>query len=301
MRMHCSNCGEEALPAFRVKDSNRRLTQESFQYYRCTACGLVFLWPIPANLDDYYPADYYSIPSSLAELAAGSMVERYKVEIVQRFVPRGRLLDIGPATGGFAFWAKEAGYDVDTIELDERCCQFLTDVIGVRATHSADVSGSLRAADPYNVITLWHVIEHLPDPWDVLEVAASRLLPSGILIIAAPNPQAAQFRVLRRHWTHVDAPRHLSLIPISLLTNRMKELGLDVRMVTASDEGGLIWNRFGWQQSLGNLVPLGSGRRITRLPRRLMRALGDVVARCFSSLEQSGLRGSTYTLVLQKR
>lgn len=299
MYKQCHACGDMALPHFRTTDRNRRLSSEAFQYYRCAACGLIFLWPIPANLDEHYPVDYYSIPSSLAQLEREAAVERYKIDIVKRFVSCGRLLDIGPATGGFAYWAKDAGFEVDTIEMDARCCQFLTDVVGVGATNSADVRESLMTADPYDVITLWHVIEHLPDPWDVLEAAARRLAPNGILVIAAPNPDAFQFRVLGRRWTHIDAPRHLALIPIPLLERRVQKLGLLTRLVTTDDEGTRVWNTFGWRQSLAHLAPVGSGVRMSRLPRRLMRELGGIISWCVSQAERTGLRGSTYTIVFQ--
>jgi SAM-dependent methyltransferase len=296
----CLHCGSEAFPAFRTGDINRRLSQQLFQYFGCKGCGLIFLWPVPANLNDYYPDDYYYIPASREQLALLATGERYKLEIVQRFVQAGRLLDIGPATGGFAYWAKEAGFEVDTIEMDSRCCEFLRDVVGVQAIESADVPAALHNAGPYDVITLWQVIEHLADPWEVLAAAAHRLAPNGILVIAAPNPGSLQFRLFGRRWTHLDAPRHLVLVPIPLVLEQAARLGLDPLLVTTRDEGTLGWNEFGWHHSLENMAPLGNRIRVTRIPRRVMRELATRANRWLVPLERSGLRGSTYTIVLQK-
>ena len=116
------------------------------------------------------------MPPTLKRLASRAEAERYKVETVRRFVPEGRLLDIGPSYGGFAYLASRAGFEVEVIERDPECCRFLTGVVGVRVAQSADVCAALAALPPYRVITLWQVIEHLPDPWRTLEAAADRLL-----------------------------------------------------------------------------------------------------------------------------
>ncbi|MEJ7615965.1 MAG: class I SAM-dependent methyltransferase [Pyrinomonadaceae bacterium] len=241
----------------------------------------------------YYPPDYYSIPSSIEQLAAVEHHELYKIEIVQRFAAGGRLLEIGPATGGFTRLAKQAGYEVEVIEMDARCCEFLAEVVGVRAINSNDAKTALLTTDSYDIIALWHVIEHLPDPLETLQAAAEKLLPGGILILAAPNPEAFQFRVLKRYWTHVDAPRHVLLIPLQTLVKRVEELGLKVVMQTTTDAGTLGWNSFGWQESLGNFFTEQSAKS-------RMRRIGGALAWYLSPIEQSGLRGSTYTAVFQK-
>lgn len=296
----CPGCKQKCTTTFHAKDVNRRLSRDHYTYHHCPVCGLIFLSPLPTNLNDFYRSEYYAIPASLAHLAAGVSGERYKIEIVQRFAPSGRLLEIGPAVGGFAYLAKRAGFEVEAIEMDADCCRFLTKVVGVRVTNSADVCEALTTMKPFNVVAMWHVIEHLPNPLEVLAAVASQLSAGGVLIIAAPNPAAFQFRILRRYWTHLDAPRHLLLLPIPVLTQRARQLGLEPKLITTTDEGSLGWNTFGWQQSLGNFVPAGRGGRITRLPRRIMREIGGGIGRLMRPIERTGLRGSTYTLVLQK-
>ena len=103
-------CRQAAQLHFRTRDFNRRLSRETFEYFRCPGCGVIFLSPVPANLGQYYPATYYTLPKTGAELGRLFAPERYKLEIVQRFVQRGKLLEIGPAIGGFAYLAKEAGF-----------------------------------------------------------------------------------------------------------------------------------------------------------------------------------------------
>jgi SAM-dependent methyltransferase len=280
---------------YTTKDWNRGLSDERFTYYRCPNCTLTFLSPIPHDLDRYYPPAYYPMPASLAELATVAEAERYKIDLVRRIVSGGRLLEIGPATGSFAYLAKQAGFEVETIEMDAACCQFLEQVVGVRAVRSADAAGTLATLDGYNAIVLWHVIEHLSDPWETLDAARERLRPGGVLVIATPNPASFQFRIFGRYWAHLDAPRHLELLPVERLIRWADGAGLKVALKTTTDTGGLGWNLFGWVESLANLWARATGRRWTPT------LLGRVCSRLMRPIERgAGFKGATYTLVLRR-
>jgi 2-polyprenyl-3-methyl-5-hydroxy-6-metoxy-1,4-benzoquinol methylase len=294
MNIFCPQCKKDPSLYFRTRDLNRKISKEMFDYYRCQSCGLIFLWPIPDNLGDYYPKQYYTIPPSLQRLTAGAEGERYKIEIVQRFARHGRLLEIGPAYGSFALLAKNAGFQVEVIEMDGDCCKFLNEVAGIRAINSCDPAEALKDAGPYEVITLWHVIEHLADPWSTLKAMAERLQPGGLLVIAAPNPKAFQFRVLGRFWPHVDAPRHLSLIPLSLLQQETAALGLEAIWSTTSDKGTLGWNKFGWEVFLANFASRGFFRKY-------FGKIGRTIHKLVTPIERMDGLGSAYTVVFRKR
>ncbi len=293
MIIFCPLCKNESPRLFSTKDYNRKVSRETFDYYRCPLCSLIFLWPIPGNLDDYYPKQYYAIPQSLEKLEAGAEGERYKMEIVQRFASRTRLLEIGPAYGSFALLAKNAGFNVEAIEMDPECCKFLEGVVGIKTINSNDPSEALKPLEKYDVITLWHVIEHMTNPWSVLEMIAEKLLPGGILVIAAPNPYAFQFRILGRFWPHIDAPRHLELIPLPLLIKQLQLHGLNTLWTTTSDQGTLGWNTFGWEVFFANVSNL-------RFVNRKLRKLGRLIGRILGPIERMHGRGSAYTAVFRK-
>ncbi len=293
MTATCPLCKQDSRFHFRTSDLNRKITREIFHYFRCSSCGLIFLSPIPNELGKYYPNDYYSIPSSISEIAKAAEFERYKIDIVKQFASGGRLLEIGPAYGTFIYLAKEAGFDAEAIEMDSNCCRFLQGVIGVKAICSNDPIEALKKLDDYNVIALWHVIEHLPDPWKTLEAISKKLQPGGILAIAAPNPESFQFRVLGRFWPHVDAPRHLQLIPLSLLTKQMLSLGLKPVWSTTKDTGTLGWNTFGWIYFFTNFTNL-------RYIRTGLAIIGRITSIILGPIERMKGLGSAYTVVYQK-
>jgi SAM-dependent methyltransferase len=292
-RVNCPSCGSSTGFFFQTKDYNRHITDQAFDHYRCLDCELIFISPIPDDLGAYYPETYHFVPDSVDYLEKASGHERYKMEIVQQFTKTGRLLEIGPSYGCFTYLAKKAGFLVDAIEMNARCCEFLHHVVGVHAINSDDPVEALRQAGPYDVIALWHVIEHLPNAWATLEAMCSRVKPGGYVILAAPNPDSFQFHVMGRYWPHVDAPRHVMLIPMKLLVDKMNQLGMKAELITTRDEGSLGWNTFGWGFFFGNI---SSHKQI----KRVLHRVGRLVAWFLAPIERREGKGSAYTMVFKK-
>ncbi len=242
---------------------------------------------------EYYPNTYHSIPESSLRLEAESTRELYKIQLVQRFITKGKLLEIGPSSGAFCYLAKQAGFDVDAIEMNKWCCDFLNDVVGVRATHSSDPVKELQKRSSYDVIALWHVIEHLSNPWAALDAICAAVSPGGIVVLASPNPKAWQFSIMGRYWPHVDAPRHLWLIPMEVLKEKMRAAGLVTVLATTTDRGSIAWNAFGWEFFFGNMTS-------SSIMKRILRLAGKIVSLCVAPFETSEGRGSCYTMVLRK-
>ncbi len=289
----CTFCQAPASLRFRVKDLNRRLSDEIFRYYHCDRCGLIFMHPLPTDLGKYYPASYYGKTQSAQDLEPEFPFNRYKVEIVRQFVQSGRLLEVGPSRGTFAYLARESGFDVSVIERDAQCCRFLQETLGIKAQQSDTPTATLRQQEPCDVIALWQVIEHLDDPWIFLRTAADRLKPGGVLVLATPNPEALQFKLFGRFWFHLDAPRHLQLIPAKLLTKLGASLGLREVLLTSEDADAHRHNEAGWHQSVDNLL------RVHRL-RGFVHRQVERASRWMHAYEHGDFRSCTYTLVLQK-
>jgi 2-polyprenyl-3-methyl-5-hydroxy-6-metoxy-1,4-benzoquinol methylase len=289
----CPLCGGATEEAFRVGDRNRAITSQSFDYRRCRSCGTVFLSNLPPDLGRYYPEEYYALPTldALDQAASG---EAPRLALLRPFAAAGPLVEIGAGLGIFARAAQTAGFDVTAIEMDARCCDYLENVVGVRAICSDVPEQALAEVGPSRAIVLWHVLEHLQRPWAVLERVAERLEPGGVLALAVPNPDSLQFRLLGGRWAHVDAPRHLFLIPFATLEARMSDLGLDLAHVTTRDAAGQHWNSFGWEYALRRHPSRRPSTRLTRASSRLL-SLG------LAPLERRGMNGTTYTAVFVKR
>jgi 2-polyprenyl-3-methyl-5-hydroxy-6-metoxy-1,4-benzoquinol methylase len=287
----CPLCGGVTRFSFRARDLNRATSEQRFAYSRCGSCGTYFLVDPPRDMAPYYPAAYYELPSvEQLELAAAS--EQFKVEMLLEHVEPGKLVEVGPGVGIFAIAARNAGFDVTGIEMDARTCEHLR-ALRVNAIESSAPEEVLRSLAPVRAVVLWHVIEHLPRPSDVIKQAAESLEPGGVLAIAAPNPQSLQFRVLRQRWAHVDAPRHLFLIPAQALAQHCARAGLKQVYTTTSDPAGRYWNTFGWDYALRRSPRSQPGTRARQL-------LSHAVASLFAPVEARRDRGCAYTSIFVK-
>ena len=93
--------------------------------------------------------------------------------------------------------------------MDERCCEYLQGELGVHTIRSDEPAALLQTLARPQVISLWHSLEHLREPAELLAAAAERLEPGGVLALGVPNPRSLQFRLLGARWAHLDAPRHI--------------------------------------------------------------------------------------------
>jgi SAM-dependent methyltransferase len=287
----CRLCAAPTTLAFVATDRNRRISAEPFRYVRCARCGTLSLADVPDDLGRFYPRDYYALPGSRAGALARDPNAAHRLALVETLVPAGRLVEIGPSVGAFVARAQDAGYDASAIEMDPDCCRFIENVLGIPITHATDPADTLDG--PYDAIVLWHVVEHLADPARFLACAAASLAPGGAIVLAAPNPHSLQARLLGHRWAHLDAPRHLALLPLDAIAQEAARHGLEVALATTADEDAIGSNGFGWRVSLAPLTRSGPLARALRLA-------GTLAAGALAPLERSGRRGSTYTLALRK-
>ena len=266
-------------------------------YARCRACGTVFVVDPPADLGPYYAGDYYQFDAD-GEPAWKSNPTRirsasYRVALLGRHVSPGELIEIGAGTGAFACAARDAGFGVTAIEMSEQCCRYLSEREGIRAICSDHPLEHLASLPPVRAVAMWHVLEHLSNPAEVLERTAEWLEPGGVLAIGVPNPRSLQFRLTRSRWAHLDAPRHLQLIPVDALVKEAEGLGLRCVAITTNDPEGLEFNQLGWASALQR-------RPAEAPPSRLVGRAALVLCAAMAPLERTGRRGAASTLLLRK-
>jgi SAM-dependent methyltransferase len=293
----CPFCGGAGALVLTARDRNRETTEERFAYARCRGCGTVFMVDPPADLGRYYTEDYYQLDPD-GEPAWKTDAQRiqavsWRVALLRSHTAPGHLIEIGSGTGAFAVTAQAAGFDVGAIEMSERCCRYLSEREGIRTICSDRPLEALASLEPARVVALWHVLEHLWNPAEVLARVIDKVEPGGVLAIAVPNPRSLQFRVLGRRWAHLDAPRHLCLIPPETLIARGEDLGMRPIALTTNDPDGLECNFFGWVSALRRRP----GEGPTPL---LLSHSARAIERALAPLERTGARGSAVTILLRK-
>jgi SAM-dependent methyltransferase len=254
----CRTCGSKEHSLFTIaQDLNLKNSRTSFEYYRCDFCSTIFLHPVPDNLSFYYAQKYpaYTINHAVGIEKKLYRLEVAKLKIVQTYATSGNLVEIGPASGRFLAVANQAGFNVLGIEQDSDSVQRIRDDLKLEAIFSSEPATKLKQlSGEFDVVVAWHALEHIGDLMGFAGAIADALRrPHGVLVLSTPNPNAWSFKIFRRLWVHLDAPRHLNLVPLFALDRLLASHGLYRVGCTYTDPVGLQLNKMGWQNSMMNL------------------------------------------------
>jgi SAM-dependent methyltransferase len=242
-----------ACPICAFREAAPVVEQNRLQVVRCPRCAQGYVWPVPspAALQALYDGEYYrgahgSVGfrdyGSLAR-ARRRMFDRH-LERIERMTPRGRLLDVGCATGDFLLAARDRGWQVSGVDPSPAADQ-------ARAAGLAICGRTVRDADlppgSLDVITFWDVLEHLPDPLGELRRAAELLKQGGLVAATVPDAGGALARLCGRRWFgYKTAGEHLQFFTAATLSSAFSSAGLELlvrRPVAWSCTVGFVGDR----------------------------------------------------------
>lgn len=232
----CPLCGSERLADLLVCDD--RLTHRgSFTICACEACGFRFTNPYPSQADIgvfYASDDYVPVSNTTKGLInkgyhlARRVMLRAKRGMVTRLTGRrsGRLLDIGCGTGEFAGIMKEAGWQVQGVEPYAIARESARTRFGLPVV---DVPEQADLPDKgYDLITLWHVLEHAHDVNRSFRELDRLLAPGGTVLIGVPNHTCFDAGFYGARWAAYDTPRHLYHFSPGTLSRLAAKHGFEV-------------------------------------------------------------------------
>lgn len=215
---HCHLCNSEnhhlllQQSDLFLEDPSRR-----FSVRQCEACNLIFLSPRPDSneLMDFYPDSYIAYSKPLDEASKLDKINRAyglwkRLKFVNRFVKKGRLLDVGCATGAFLEVVSESNQDwtLHGAEPSEYAAQ-----VARQATNAEIYTGMLEDAhypdNYFDAITLWDVLEHVFEPLETLQEIRRILKPEGVLVFSIPNIDSWDAAIFKHYWVGYDVPRHM--------------------------------------------------------------------------------------------
>jgi len=213
----CPLCGENHFEK-EMTCIDHYATGESFDIWRCKKCGFLFTQSFPAEneIGRYYESpDYIShsdtnkgLTNRIYHWVRRFMLAR-KARLIKRHsgLSRGILLDIGTGTGYFPHYMKKKGWRVSAIEKSPQARAFAKEHFGL----DIDPPETLEQKEDksFDVITLWHVMEHLEHLNETWETLNRILKDRGILVVAVPNPTSFDAKKYKEMWAAYDVPRHL--------------------------------------------------------------------------------------------
>jgi SAM-dependent methyltransferase len=235
----CPVCKEKSIhPGLTAADHT--VSGEQYEIWECDNCGLRFTQDIPSagEISKYYKSGNYVSHSDTKEGIINKLYHRVrnitlkgKRNLVMNTagVRKGSILDIGCGTGAFLHTMKKAGWDVTGLEPDQDARRI------ARERYSIDALPSDRffelPVSKYNIITMWHVLEHVHQLHDYIQHIKSMLIKNGHLLVAVPNYRSFDAGHYRALWAAYDVPRHLYHFSPESMNVLMKVHGLEVKKI----------------------------------------------------------------------
>ncbi len=188
------------------------VSKESYEVMKNEEYDMLVTSPVPNNLDKYYASeDYISHTDSKTSLfdKTYQFVKNYtlkkKLKLINSFNTEDKLiLDVGAGTGDFLKVCENGGWKIAGVEPSDKAREFAESKHIILHENLTQVENN-----QFDVITLWHVLEHIPNLVEYIEQLKKILKPSGVLIIAVPNHKSFDAKHYKEFWAAYDVPRHL--------------------------------------------------------------------------------------------
>ena len=242
---NCPVCGSpDSTLKFKAKDYT--VSNELFHIVTCNSCQLIYTNPRPAanEAGPYYHASAYISHSDTNE---GIVNKLYHA--VRKFTLRSKtnwiepekkgnkeLLDIGCGNGHFLAAAKQKGWNINGVELDPETAARAAKLTGLRIAPSLQ---EIASEKKFQVITLWHVLEHVYELEEYFQFFKNRLAKEGKLLLALPNPASFDANYFEEYWAAYDVPRHIYHFTPATITALAAKYGFKLQK-----SRGLIFDSF---------------------------------------------------------
>jgi len=267
----CALCGSERYDVYlpRAKELYNGL-DAWFDVVRCRQCGFVFTNPRPtaASIGCFYPdsAKYYQpkasrlksgqwsrrkwkralqqsvlarafayplprVPAFLDAVPAVLWRKKLRLAHLPRFVPNGRLLDIGCAWGGYLWRMRELGWEVHGIELNAAAARYAQEALGLTNVRSGSFAELDYPDGTFDVVHMSMVLEHLFDPAAALRRINRLLRPGGQFILSVPDISGFEARLFKDKCYTLQVPQHLSHFTPETVTRLLGQSGFAVEEI----------------------------------------------------------------------
>lgn len=215
--MNCPIC-EHVASGLLLNVKDYTVSNQLFQLVKCNSCGFVYTNDPPNEFEigKYYQSDAYISHTNSHEGFFNKIYQsvrklsiRQKLKLIQQFCHclTGSVLDYGCGTGSFLHYMKNNGWDVTGIEPDPSAQKKASTLISENILPTAALLA--LESNRFDVVTLWHVLEHVHSLKNVIKELKRVLKKGSLLVIAVPNHTSWDAQHYKEHWAAYDVPRHL--------------------------------------------------------------------------------------------
>lgn len=233
MNTKCDVCGSSSHTEIWTKDGYRLV--------RCSGCSLIYVANPPTaeqlqRLYSFAAGYHHEMGQSDAKITRHTGEARANLRTLSQSTRPGMLLDVGCSTGLFLLEAQQAGWDAHGLEYSPDSARIARERHGLQVEQGALMKGKF-AANSFDVVTMWDVIEHLPSPNAALEVVMDILKPGGLFIAKTPNVDglypASSLLIAGKvgFWGHPEPPGHLYQFSAYTLRKLLTRKGFAIERV----------------------------------------------------------------------
>ena len=257
--MKCPICNQQdQILSWRAIANADGFLDKSFSVYACPHCGFGSTQPVPDSnqLTQYYATGFYAKSKSkaygLIDYVLNAFTRQRLSQIEISISKKGKLLDVGCGKGRFLACASRSGWQAEGSEYSAAQAESAAQRYGAKVT-TGEITDIHYPEANFDVVTAWHVLEHLVDLDRFVHEVHRIIKPEGVFSFEVPNFDSWQSRIAKALWFHADIPRHLNHFTPKSAEIFLQTAGFNVLSLrTLSFEMG----PFGMLQSLMNLTGL---------------------------------------------
>lgn len=202
--------------------------KDSIDVFRCRQCGLIYAGETQSskNIEKHYSKEYFENYLKTESFHLKKRFEKRIREIKKIKLP-SVLLDVGCGVGSFLRLARNEGYEASGVELSYYAAEYARNNFGL-SVFNGELKDANFAAETFDIITLWHVLEHVTDPKKFL-IEVNRLLKkNGILVVEVPNIESIAAKISLMNWELMAPTEHLFYFNPHTISRLLKETGFSI-------------------------------------------------------------------------
>jgi len=224
---HCPSCNSKEFRNYLICQDHT-VSKESFAITQCINCNLLLTNPRPSkkSIGKYYASEDYISHTDKANNITNYLYKivrnitfKTKRNWIEKNEGKKKILDYGCGTGQFLKYLSQNNWETTGVEPDDQARDIASKTDGIKVYSKIEEVSK----EKFNIITLWHVLEHVHEINKLIEHLQKLLTKKGRLIIAVPNHDSYDRKYYKEYWAAYDVPKHLYHFNTETLTELMKQ------------------------------------------------------------------------------